>query len=296
MIVYREDTKMESFESSKNIKDLLQYKDDEIKLLKHQLSVEKTQKKDLETKYYEEIEMVERSRYCLIQERDVLKNEYDFMMAEIVETEKQNVLGTFSAKLAHDLRTPLNIIVNVIELIKIKSEDDEYLSPYIEKLDSASNRMNYLVNDILEFVHKSPMEITTVNVKTMIDDVFKNYDVLKNLEISISDTTVEIECDRKKMDAVFTNILMNAAQSMKYEGIIKIKSIEKNNFCEISFEDSGPGVSKDVIDKIFQPLFTTKSEGTGLGLSICTSIMKQHFGEISVKNNPTTFTIKLPKL
>ena len=286
---------MESFESSKNIKDLLQYKDDEIKFLKNRLSMEKINRRDLETKYYEELEMIEKSRHNVIEELNVFKNEYKFTMEEIIETEKQSILGTFSAKLAHDLRNPLNIIVNVIELIKMKSENDESLSPYIEKLNRASSRMTHLVDDTLGFVRNAPMKITTVNAKTMIDHVLENCDVLKDLEMLVADSTVEIECDEKKMDAVFTNIIYNAAQSMNYKGTIKIKITEKNNSCEISFEDSGPGIPKDIIDKIFQPLFTTKQEGTGLGLAICTSIMNQHNGMISVKNNPTTFTLTLPK-
>lgn len=287
--------KIESFESSKHINELLQYKDDEIKFLKNQLNMGKILRMDLDRKYYEDLEMIEKSRYEVIQELNVFKNEYEFTMAEIIDTEKQSILGTFSSKLSHDLRNPLNIIVNVIELIKIKSENDESLSQYIEKLNRASNRMIHLVDDTLGFVRNAPMKITTVNVKTLIDHVLKTYDTSKDLEILVSDSTVEIECDETKMDAIFTNIIYNAVQSMNYKGTIKIKITEKNNFCEISFEDSGPGIPKNIMDKIFHPLFTTKQEGTGLGLAICTNMMNQHNGKISVKNNPTTFTLKLPK-
>ncbi|MBL4568358.1 MAG: hypothetical protein JKY69_01375, partial [Flavobacteriaceae bacterium] len=77
----------------------------------------------------------------------------------------------------HDLRNPLNIIVTVIELIKIKSEADPSLSMYIEKLNTASNKMIHLVDSTLGFVRNAPMKITTVNVKTLIDHVCKNFDI-----------------------------------------------------------------------------------------------------------------------
>ena len=63
----------------------------------------------------------------------------------------------------------------------------------------------------------------------------------------------------------------------------------------IAFVDSGPGISPENIEKIFEPLFTTKQLGTGLGLSICKNIIEQHGGSITVKNNPTIFLVKLPK-
>jgi len=63
----------------------------------------------------------------------------------------------------------------------------------------------------------------------------------------------------------------------------------------LEFTDSGEGIPDDDLEKVFEPLFTTKQKGTGLGLASCKNIVEQHHGEISVKNNPTTFTVKLPK-
>jgi len=78
-------------------------------------------------------------------------------------------------------------------------------------------------------------------------------------------------------------------------GKIEIKINEKDNMVILEFADSGKGISDNDLEKVFEPLFTTKQKGTGLGLASCKNIVEQHQGEISVKNNPTTFTIKLPK-
>jgi len=78
-------------------------------------------------------------------------------------------------------------------------------------------------------------------------------------------------------------------------GKIEIIIKEKDNLVVLEFIDSGIGIPDKDLDKVFEPLFTTKQKGTGLGLASCKNIIEQHQGEISVKNNPTTFIIKLPK-
>jgi signal transduction histidine kinase len=82
---------------------------------------------------------------------------------------------------------------------------------------------------------------------------------------------------------------------MESKGKILIKIKEENNFVVIEVEDTGLAIPEDIISHIFEPLVTTKMVGTGLGLATCKTIIEQHKGKISVKNNPVTFTIKLPK-
>ena len=82
---------------------------------------------------------------------------------------------------------------------------------------------------------------------------------------------------------------------MENSGALNVRILENPSDVIITFEDSGPGISQEDINKIFDPLYTTKQLGTGLGLSICKNIVEQHGGTITVKNNPTTFLVKLPK-
>ena len=100
-----------------------------------------------------------------------------------------------------------------------------------------------------------------------------------------------------KLTKVFINwiLRLNSIQAMHEGGTIEIKIDEKDNMIILEFADSGKGISDNDLKKVFEPLFTTKQKGTGLGLASCRNIIDQHQGEISVKNNPTTFTIKLPK-
>jgi len=119
--------------------------------------------------------------------------------------------------------------------------------------------------------------------------------VPNNVTIHVDEETVRINCDYRKIEAVFTNLLLNGIQAVENKGEVKIRIINNVDDVLIAFVDSGPGIEPANLSKIFDPLFTTKQLGTGLGLSICKSIIEQHGGSISVKNHPTTLLLRLPK-
>ena len=98
-----------------------------------------------------------------------------------------------------------------------------------------------------------------------------------------------------KLVVVFSNLVENAIDAMKNYGVINISARESNDFVTIDVKDSGPGLTDDGIKKIFSTLYTTKTGGNGLGLKVTKTIIQMHGGTISVRNNPTTFSIKLPK-
>jgi signal transduction histidine kinase len=104
----------------------------------------------------------------------------------------------------------------------------------------------------------------------------------------------KINCDARKIEGVLSNIVNNAVQAINGQGEIDVETETDSKFLTIKIKDSGPGISEENLDKIFEPMFTTKTTGTGLGLVICKSIVEQHGGTISVTNKPTTFTIALP--
>ncbi|MBT8243023.1 MAG: GHKL domain-containing protein, partial [Nitrosopumilus sp.] len=115
------------------------------------------------------------------------------------------------------------------------------------------------------------------------------------IKILVSSENSEIECDFEAIKVVLINLIVNSMQAIENEGEIKISSKIKDERVIIEIEDSGPGIPEDKLGKIFEPLFTTKQEGTGLGLASCKSLVEQHHGTITVKNNPTRFIIEIPK-
>ena len=104
-----------------------------------------------------------------------------------------------------------------------------------------------------------------------------------------------LNCDAIKLEIVFGNILLNSIQAIAdTQGQVYVRFAKKSDSVIMEVTDSGPGIPQEHIDRIFDPLFTTKQKGTGLGLTSCKNIVEQHGGKISAKNNPTTITVVLP--
>ncbi len=139
------------------------------------------------------------------------------------------------------------------------------------------------------------MKFEAVSISEIVKSAVQSIKKPKNIRINIPKNPVRLVCDAKKLEGVFTNIILNAVQAVGEKGTITIRTEEKTDHIWVEVKDTGPGVSHDIADKIFDPLFTTKPYGTGLGLPTCKSIVEQHGGTIFVRNNPSRFIIILPK-
>ncbi len=210
--------------------------------------------------------------------------------------EKLRSMGELSARVAHDLRNPLGIIKNSVELIEIslKDKDDENLKKKVAMIRTASERMSRQINDVLDFVRTRPLQLEKKSLLKILESAVKS-NIPESIKIIKPLNDVQIQCDGKQMEVVFSNIIANAVESMESSGEIKIRINDNQSSVKIEIEDSGPGIQQENLDKIFDPLFTTKSSGTGLGLVSCKNIIEQHGGSITVSTNPTIFEIILPK-
>ena len=214
----------------------------------------------------------------------------------IKRIERLRAIGELSARVAHDLRNPIGIIKNAIELIEMSSDDitNEKLSKRIKIIKKASDRMSRQINDVLDFVRTRPLELENKSVKEILEASAKSIP-LESVKITLPENDALIDCDGRQLEIVFSNILTNAVQAIEESGEIKVRILEEEDDVRVEIEDSGPGIPEDKIEQIFDPLFTTKSGGTGLGLVSCKNIVEQHKGKIVAKNNPTIFEIVLPK-
>ena len=119
---------------------------------------------------------------------------------------------------------------------------------------------------------------------------------MNNIDIELPKGDFILKCDLQKLSSVLINLINNAIQAIgSQSGTITVTFEETSNHIVIDVIDSGMGIPDDSLEKIFEPLYTTKNTGTGLGLSSCKNIVERHGGIIKAKNNPTTFTIMMPK-
>jgi len=218
---------------------------------------------------------------------------------ELLKAERLAVLGEFSARINHDLRNPLSIIKNSTSMIKERDLSVEQKVQQCDTIERAIFRITHQIEDVLDFVELQNLEIKPCLVSQIITTAWSKIKLPKNkTELHLTyDKDVIINCDQEQLKIAFKNILLNAVQAMNYQGKIDITISEIENHVQIEIEDEGPGITEEVLPKIFEPLFTTKQTGTGLGLSSCNNIIKSHQGKISVNteiSRGTRFTIDLP--
>lgn len=205
-------------------------------------------------------------------------------------------IGELASSLTHNLRNPLGVITSTVKIIEVTSKDslDEKTLSRLSRITNSANNMFQQIEDVLNFVRKKPLDIEKVSLLTLLQSAVNNIETPERVTINLPDNEILLECDFSKLVIVFMNLITNSIQAIENTGFIHIKINENSGTVTIEIEDSGSGIPSELLPKIFDSLFTTKAAGTGLGLVYCKSIVEQHNGTITVKNNPTTFTIKLP--
>ena len=219
------------------------------------------------------------------------------------EIEQQKVkrisdMGALSARIAHDLKNPLSVIKNSIELMKMRTlNQNDKTKGDLERMERATVRIAHQIEEVLEYVWPKPLDLRDSSLLDILNAVVSKINI-QQVAIDLPKTDISLICDSSKLEIVFSNLIMNAVQAMNGIGNIHVRTKNEEKAIIIEIEDTGPGIPQDILSKIFEPLFTTRQIGTGLGLVSCKSIIEKHGGVITVKtriNKGTTFIIELPK-
>jgi len=216
---------------------------------------------------------------------------------KLVKTQQVAAIGTMASRLAHDIKNPLSVIQMTSDLLseKLEKNMDDSMKGQCQMLKNAITDITRIVEDVLDFVSSKEIQKSESSLLFLLNNSLSNIVVPSEIKIDLPSNDVTINCDGRKIGAVFSNLIINSIQAMGSSGHVFIRFRSLPEKITIEFEDSGNGISNENIEKVFEPLFTTKSKGTGLGLGICRAIIDQHNGTLSVSNNPTIFTIELPK-
>lgn len=218
--------------------------------------------------------------------------------------EKLSAMGELAGGVAHEIRNPLNSINVIAQRFQYEFEpesDKEEYSQLVKTVRSEVGRVNNIIKQFLEFAR--PPKLNPGNIK--IDEVLDSIINLINSQAQAKNITIEKDiqdniiafADREKLNQAFLNIAQNAFDAMDSGGKLKIKAVSNEDKILISFIDNGPGIPNDILPRIFNLYFTTKSDGNGLGLSIVHQIITEHDGEISCNsqlNEGSDFSIILP--
>ena len=244
----------------------------------------------------------------LVGSNTVIRDISDLRSAQKVIEELQmkrlSVIGELTARIAHDMRNPLSVLKNTVEMLILKREGkmDEHENSQWTRVNRAIDRMQHQIEDVLDYLRNTPITKKEHSLSQIVSDSMDRIHVPEIITIHPPLAPITINCDSEKLEVVFVNLFMNAIQAIGgKEGKITVtgKEISENgDFVLIEVTDNGPGIPPEIIPRIFDPLFTTRQVGTGLGLPSCKNIVEKHGGTISVSSivgKETKFSIKLPK-
>ena len=264
-----------------------------------QLDSEKKISQELNKKLHTNLSKIASAEVELVKKKNELEDELNERTKQLVNSERFAAIGELSGRLAHELRTPLTVIKGSVGVLKLRKgmEMDNFVMERLELMEESIFRMNHQVEKVLNYVQKAPIKIKEESLKSIIKKSVSLLKVNPNVTILTPKNDITLLCDAVKMEIIIGNIVLNATQEIgKESGQITIELGETADSVKISIQDSGKGITDDIGGKIFDPLFSTKQDGTGLGLSSVKNIVEQHHGTIKFTNNPTTFTIKIPKI
>lgn len=232
----------------------------------------------------------------LLKQNKTLVNEVENKTAELVKSERLATIGTMSSRIAHDLKQPLTIMQTYADMLtpEIISKLDYADKQKWSRIQNAILDMSRIIEDVLDFARTTEIKKTKSSFLRILNLAMNNVKSSYGIKINLPENDVSLKCDARKIEGVLSNLINNSVQALDGNGEIDVMVNSNSNFVTILIKDSGPGIPDENLEKIFEPMFTTKTTGTGLGLVICKSIVEQHGGIISVSNKPTTFTVTIP--
>lgn len=223
------------------------------------------------------------------------------------QSEKLANMGQLSAGIAHELNNPLGVITMYSNILKEETAHDNPIRQDLELITEQAERCKKIVGGLLNFARKNQIALTPVNLVEFVNQSISSIIKPDTVEVRFSSNIKKAvaHLDQDQMMQVITNLEKNAVEAMPGGGILSINLTEDNYNFIIEISDTGTGISKENMEHIFTPFFTTKpiGFGTGLGLPLVYGIVKMHKGKIDVKSNAdskngvtgTTFKISLPK-
>jgi PAS domain S-box-containing protein len=223
---------------------------------------------------------------------------------QLVRQEKLAVLGQIAGSVSHELRNPLGIISNAVYYLKLVQPDaDEKVRHHHAMIEQETRNAEKIINDLLNFTRLQSTEREPVSVAELVQHTLNRFPVPETVSVVLelpADLPM-VFADPRQVEQMLGNLTVNACQAMTKGGKLTINAksstINGQRFIAIAVNDTGVGIPKENMPKLFEPLFTTKINGIGLGLVICKKLAEANGGRILVESEPdkfTSFTLILP--
>jgi PAS domain S-box-containing protein len=230
--------------------------------------------------------------------------------AQLTQADKLSSIGLLAAGVAHEINTPLAVISSYSQMLSKQLRGDARLAPVLDKITQQSFRASEIANGLLNFSRTSTTEFRDTDLNQVIRDTlaliehqFKKAQIAVDLDLA--EDLPPINGNSGKLQQVFLNLMLNAKEAMPGGGHLRVTT-QANGHVEAVVSDSGSGIAPELLERIYDPFFTTKTRpkpgerrGTGLGLSVSYGIIQEHAGKIHVESAVgagTTFHLEFPLL
>jgi PAS domain S-box-containing protein len=250
-------------------------------------------------KYREQLEFMVEDR------TQQLRNAQD----ELIRKERLATLGQLTATVSHELRNPLGAMRPSLYVIeKTSDKTDTRIQSAIERVDRNISRCDHIIDELLDFSRITELNIKTTNIDRWLDSLIDEQVIAEGILLTknFGLDELELDVDSNRLQRAVINVIENACHSMMDNNQVSvtddnahldITTTRNRQRVEIIISDTGIGISEDVLDKIFEPLFSTKGFGVGLGMPTVKQIIEQHSGGVNIESKPgkgTKVTLWLP--
>ena len=246
------------------------------------------------------IESLKEAREQLEQKVDERTRELRKSQEQLLKAQRLAVIGELAGMVGHDLRNPLTSIAAATYYVKMRQspETNGKIKEMLELIGKNIAYSNKIINDLLDYSREIDLELLEHTPKSIIEESLSSLEMPDNIQvIDLTESKPKVKVDIDKIKRACLNLIRNAIDAMPEGGTLTIKSEQTDSLLRISFSDTGMGMSKETMERLWTPLFTTKAKGMGFGLSICKRIVEAHGGSIAVESRRgkgTTFTITIP--
>ena len=222
---------------------------------------------------------------------------------QLLNTEKLATIGEITTMVGHDLRNPLQSIENAIYFLRTECASkgcpiSQKAQGMLQVIDNSVDYADKIVRDLQDFSVTNKPIPEKIDINAIVDETLSQVQTPTNVELRKELSHLpEIMVDKNQMKRIFLNLITNAIQAMENGGTLTISTSKTNGFLQVSFKDTGVGITEETMNKLFSPFYTTKAKGMGMGLPICKKFVEIQGGSIKVESEigkGSTFTIKLP--
>jgi signal transduction histidine kinase len=219
---------------------------------------------------------------------------------QLIHVERLAAIGQLAASVGHELRNPLSIIKNCAYYLNMKQRDpDERAKKHIKIMEMEIARSNKTINNLLSFAQDKKPTLQKTQINIIMKGALSRSPVPQSVAVvaKLGEGLPPLRADPGQIEHVFINLISNAVQAVSDRGRLEITTRAEDGFIVTEFKDNGCGIPEENLERLFEPLFTTKTKGIGLGLAVSRTLVEGHGGTIEVESEVgkgTTFRVRLP--